>query len=78
VTRVHPHLVGPHVLLWSRGSPTWAQSCAGQKCARGLRSLEIVGVVFAEVRWREPTSTIGAIREDHFSDGSAMRCRTPF
>jgi hypothetical protein len=39
--------------------------------------LEFVGVVLAEVRWVKPASAIGAIREDLFSDGSVMRCRTP-
>jgi hypothetical protein len=39
--------------------------------------LEFVRVVLAEVGRDEPGSVIGAFGEDLFSDGSAVRCRTP-
>jgi hypothetical protein len=50
----------------------------GAENDRGPRALAFIDVVLAKVRWGEPASAIGAIREDSLSVGSAIRCKTPF
>jgi hypothetical protein len=48
------------------------------EAGRDPRTLEFVGVVLVGLRRGEPAPAFGAIGEDLFPDGFAMRCRMHF
>jgi hypothetical protein len=53
----------------------WTRTTVGGPNDLGGSVTEFIRVVLAQDSWGEPTSTIGAIGKDLFSDGSVMRCR---
>jgi hypothetical protein len=59
------------------GPPNTGAILHGAEAYRDPRALEFVGAVLAGVGRGRPAPSFGTIGEDLFSDGSAMRCKTP-